>query len=77
MVNIFITLGCFSKTVVLISLGSVAIVEMLLENGANVNAQQTNGITALMIAAEQVGLFSKFLLLAIQGSLILLHIYHF
>ncbi|CAG5114619.1 unnamed protein product, partial [Candidula unifasciata] len=35
--------------------GALAIVEMLLENGANVNAQQTNGTTALMIAADTNG----------------------
>ena len=38
--------------------GNLAIVEMLLENGANVNAQQSSGVTALMMAAEQVGGFS-------------------
>lgn len=34
----------------------VAIAEMLLEHGVNVNGQQSNGVTALMIAAEQVNL---------------------
>ncbi|XP_005098229.2 M-phase phosphoprotein 8 [Aplysia californica] len=43
--------------------GNLAVVEMLLENGANVNAQQVSGMTALMMAAEQNGVCLVTLLL--------------
>ena len=48
-VSIFIFLFGF-----MFSPANLAIVEMLLEHGASVNAQQASGVTALMMAAEQV-----------------------